>query len=89
MHRFLKSDNDIDFSETASASSESTAELRNASNGLLLEPSTTSFFTANTVSWTDAKTDSKSDLAVHVRGKCKSKYQLTPKMLNKKIPNKQ
>jgi hypothetical protein len=73
----------VDFSETPSASFEN--KLSNASNGLLLEPSPTSFFIANTVSWTDAKIDSKSDLAVHARarGKQKSKYQLIPKSLNK------
>lgn len=70
VHQFLKSDNDMDFSETPWASFENTAELRNASNVLLFEPSPTSLLSANIVSWMDSKTDSKSDLAAHKRCKC-------------------
>jgi hypothetical protein len=50
IHQFLKSDNDIDFSETPSAFVENTAELRNASDVLLFEPSPASLLFSNMVS---------------------------------------
>jgi hypothetical protein len=67
IHQFLKSDNDIDFSETPSAFVENTAELRNASEVLLFEPSSASLLSANMVSQMDANTDSRSDLVMHER----------------------
>lgn len=47
IHQFLKSDSDIDFPETPSASFENAAELRNASK---FGPSPASLFSANMVS---------------------------------------
>jgi hypothetical protein len=67
IHQFLKSDNDMDFSETPSAFVENTAELRNASEVLLFEPSSASLLSANMVSQMDANTDSRSDLVMHER----------------------